>query len=125
MNQESGKVTYPIQFRKKILKCKSEGLSYRKLYRRFGTSPTTIRSWEKQLEPKKTKNTPWKKLSKDGLKNDVEQYPDSYHYERAARLGVSKTGIFNALKSLGVTYKKNTQSSQGRSRKKIYFLPKN
>jgi transposase len=116
-------VTYPIQFRKKILKCKSEGVSYRKLYKRFGISPTTIRRWEKQLEPKKTKNTPWKKLSKEGLKKDIEQYPDSYHYERAARLGVSKTRIFNALKSLDVTYKKNTKSSQSGSRKKIYVLP--
>jgi transposase len=118
-------VTYPIQFRKKILECKSNGLSYRKLYKRFGISPTTIRRWEKQLEPKKTKNTPWKKLNKEVLKKDVEQYPDSYHYERAARLGVSKTHIFNVLKSMGMTYKKNTEASKDGRRKKIYVLPEN
>lgn len=124
MNQKSGKVTYQIQFRKKILKCKSEGVSYRKLYKRFGISPTTIRRWEKQLEPKKTKNTPWKKLSKEALKKDVERYPDSYHYERAARLGVSKTRIFNALKSLDVTYKKTLNHPKADPEKRSTFCRK-
>jgi transposase len=117
-------VTYPIQFRRKVLKLKSDGESYRKIYKRFGISPTTLRRWKKQLEPKKTKNTPWKKLSKESLINDVKQYPDSYHYERAARFGMSKTGIFNALKSIGVTYKKNPKSPKSGSRKKNYFLPR-
>jgi transposase len=115
-------MTYPTQFRKKIIKLKSEGESYRKLHKRFGISATTIRNWEKNLEPKKTKNTPYKKLNKERLMLDVEQYPDSYYYERAARLGLSKTGIFNALKKLGVTYKKNSKSSKSGSRKKIYVL---
>ncbi|SFI95504.1 IS630 transposase-related protein [Nitrosomonas sp. Nm34] len=40
------------------------------------------------------------------LAHDVKNYPDTYQYERAKRLGVSKQGINRALKRLGVTYKK-------------------
>lgn len=40
------------------------------------------------------------------LKKHVEEYPDAYQYERAAVLGVSASGIWSALKRLGVTYKK-------------------
>ncbi len=58
------------------------------------------------------------------LKQDIVDYPDAYQYERAERLGVSQIGIWHALKRLGVTYKKNTQASQGGSRKTLCFLPK-
>ena len=40
------------------------------------------------------------------LKKDVEAYPDGYNYERAARLGVSTSGIYYALKRLNMSYKK-------------------
>ena len=58
------------------------------------------------------------------LRKDIEQYPDSYCYERGKRLGVSATGIRDAQYRLGVTYKKNSKSSKGEFRKKIYVLPK-
>ena len=40
---------------------------------------------------------------------DVKKYADAYKYERAERLGVS--------------YKKNSQASEGGSRKALYLLP--
>ena len=40
------------------------------------------------------------------LKQDVEQYPDSYQYERAKRFEVSQRGIALALKRLGISHKK-------------------
>lgn len=58
------------------------------------------------------------------LRQDVEQYPDSYCYERGKHLGVSATGIRDAQYRLGVTYKKNSKSPESGSRKKIYILPK-
>ena len=59
------------------------------------------------------------------LRQDIEEYPDSYCYERAKRLDASASGIRDAQYRLGVTYKKNPKSSEGGSRKKIYVLPKN
>ena len=53
----------------------------------------------------------------NALEEDVKTHPDAYQYERAARLGVSQRAIGNALKRLGVSYKKNTVTSQsGRKR---------
>lgn len=117
-------MTYPIQFRKKVLEIKlKEKLSFVEVAKRFGLSKTTIFKWSKQLAPKDTRNKPWKKLSKEGLITDIQHFPDSYSYERAERLGVSESGIKYAMKRLSVTYKKNPKSSQGGSRKKIYVLP--
>ena len=63
-------------------------------------------------------------MSKEGLMQDIKEYPDSYSHERALRLGISASGIRYAMKLLGISYKKNFQSSKGGSRKKIYVLPK-
>ena len=39
------------------------------------------------------------------LAEDLRQFPDTYHHERAARLGVFPNAISHALSELGVTYK--------------------
>ena len=36
------------------------------------------------------------------LMKDVQSYPDAYLHERAFRFGVSVTGIFLALRRLGI-----------------------
>lgn len=116
-------MTYPINFRKKILKIKDkEGLSYLEVAKRFGISKAAIFRWSKNLTPQKHRNRKWSKIDAEELKKDIEEYPDSYCYERAARLGVSATGIRDAQYRLGITYKKNSKSPKGGSRKKIYVL---
>ena len=81
--------------------------------------------WSKKLEPAKQRYRKPTKIDMELLKKDIEQYPDSYCYERAQRLGVSATGIRDAQYRLGVSYKKNSKASESGSRKKIYVLPKN
>ena len=46
------------------------------------------------------------KISNEALLKDIEQHPDDYMYERAQRLGCSKSGIEAALKRLGIRRKK-------------------
>lgn len=117
-------MTYPVAYRKKILKIKTkEGLSFSEVAKRYGISKAAIFRWSKKIEPEKQRNRKWSKIDATALKNDIEKYPDSYCYERAKRLGVSETGIRDAQYRLGVTYKKNTKSSQSGCRKKIYVLP--
>jgi transposase len=53
----------------------------------------------------------------EALRQDVEEYPDAYQYERAERLNVSKSCVFFALKRLGVTYKKNSQTPESEQRR--------
>ena len=116
-------MTYSVQFRKKVLKLQSGGESFIKVSRRFKISTTTISRWKKELNPKPSRNKRPIKIDDEELKKDIEDYPDSYSHERASRLGVSTSLIKHAKKRLGVTYKKNTETSQSGSREKIYILP--
>lgn len=119
-------MTYPIQFRRKVLRIKAkEKLSFVEVASRFGLSKTTVFKWSKKIAPQSNRNRKPSKIDYEALKKDIEQYPDSYCYERAARLGVSRTGIRDAKYRLGISYKKNSKSSQSGSRKKNYVLPKN
>lgn len=112
-------MSYSHHFIKKVLKLLKEGHSYRKLGSRFKISPTSIINWEKGILPKGKRNKSNTKLNLEALKQDVLDYPDAYHHERAKRLGVKKSCIGTNLKKLNITYKKNTNSSQSRRREAI------
>ena len=106
-------MTYSIDFRNKVLSIRrEEKLSFAKVSKRFGVGVNSVVRWSKDLYPKARRNKAATKIDMNLLKQDIELYPDSYQYERAERLGVSKTGIWWALKRLKVTYKKNLKSSK-------------
>lgn len=118
-------MTYPINFRKKVLRTKeAEKLSYAEVAKRFGIAKAAIFRWSKKVEPQKNRNRKASKIDMERLAMDIEQYPDSYCYERAARLGASASGIRDAQYRLGVSYKKNSKSSKSGCRKKVYILPR-
>ena len=118
-------MTYSLDFRRKVLKVKEEEqLTFASTAERFGIGKNTVLLWSKDIEPKKNRNKPATKIDMEALKKDIETYPDAYQYERAQRLGVSKSGIHYGLKRLHVTYKKNTFASQGVSRRTVYILQK-
>jgi transposase len=111
-------MTYSLDFRKHALGIRDqEKLSLKAVAERFGVSCQTVYRWTKRLESKTTRNKGATKIDMEALKQDIVKIPDAYHYERAARLGVSPRGIGYALKRLGVTYKKNTFSSEGLPRR--------
>ena len=117
-------MSYSLDFRKKVLQVREEeGLSLESVAHRFGIGKTTIFRWTKKLEPDLTRCKPATKINMDALKGDIEAHPDAYQHERAKRLGVSKAGIWYALKRLNVTYKKNPDPSQGGPRKTLCLLP--
>lgn len=118
-------MTYSLDFRQKVLFLQQkEKLSFRQTSQRFGIGTTTLLRWRKQIEPKKTRIKPWKKINLEALAKDVEAYPDAYQKERAERLGLSPSGVRYGLRHLKVTYKKNPCASQSGQRKKISVLPK-
>ena len=119
------KMTYSLHFRRKVLKIKEkENLSFDAIAKKFNISRAAIFRWSKNIEPQKTRDRKPTKIDMEVLRKDIELYPDSFCYERAQRLGVSSTGIRDAQYRLGVTYKKNSKTSEGKSRKKIYILPR-
>ena len=117
-------MTYDINMRRKVLSIRdNEGLSFVEAGKRFGISKQTVYNWSKRLAPKRTRNKRATKIDMEALSRDVSAYPDAYQYERARRLNVSPRCVGYALKRLGVSYKKNPQSSKSGSRKAVYLLP--
>ena len=100
-------MTYSIDFRKKVLSIKEqENLSLSEVSKRFGVGQASVVRWSKNIEPQRTRTKPTVKLNWEALAQDVQEHPDSYQYERAARFGVSQQGIAYALKKLKLARKK-------------------
>ena len=118
-------MTYSLDFRRKVLQIRKEkDLSIIETGKLFKISPTSIVKWSKNIFAKVGRTKPATRMDMDALANDIEENPDSYHYERAERLGVSVRTVGYALKRLQVTYKKNLESSEGKSRRTYYFPKK-
>ncbi|WP_074167973.1 IS630 transposase-related protein [Candidatus Arsenophonus triatominarum] len=81
-------MSYTIDFRRKVISVrKAEGLTIRETAKQFRIGKASLVRWLKRPEPKNS--TPRKrKLDKNALAKDVEQYPDAYQKERAERFGV-------------------------------------
>ena len=112
-------MTYSIDYRKQVLSSIGDGMTIREASVFHGLSTSTIHSWQQNLVPKTERNKAPTKIPDDALIEDVKRYPDDYNYERARRLSCSKTGIFNALKRLGISQKKDLGTSKSLSDKKI------
>ncbi|HGJ5892065.1 MAG TPA: IS630 transposase-related protein [Arsenophonus apicola] len=87
---------------------KDKGLSIRETAKRFCIGSATVSRWIKQIKPKPAASRS-RKIDKSALEKDVRQYPDAYQRERAIRFGVCQKAIWQALKKLSITYKKNIQ----------------
>ena len=115
-------MSYDKKFRRHVLKVReTEKLSLAKAAKRFGIGKQTIYNWTKRLEEKSKRTKPWITLDEKALRGDIETYPDAYQYERAQRLGVSRGGVYHALKRLGVTYKKTLKHPKACAEKRAIF----
>jgi transposase len=115
-------MTYSTDFRRKALSIKQrEHLSFEAIAERFGVGQASVVRWSKQIQAKRTRNKPATKIDMEALKQEVEQYPDAYQYERAERLGVSRRGIGYALKRLGVS-QKTFSPPKAKPTKREYFV---
>ena len=109
-------MTYSVDFRRHVLSIrKKERLTLEQTSHRFGVGRASLCRWLKRLEPDQSKPRK-RKIDMAALAEDVRQFPDAYHHERAARFGVFPNAIFHALRKLGVTCKKSAAPSQGARR---------
>ena len=116
-------MTYSSDFRKKVLSIKSKDqLSMIETAKRFGIGVASVMRWSTHPEIHRNRNKPATKIDMETLKQDVELFPDADLKERAERFNVSHNCIWQALKRLNITYKKNTSASKGRSRKAFSLL---
>ena len=111
-------MTYSLGFRRKVLSVrKKEGLTISEVASRFDVGVASVVRWLKTPEPSLTRNKGATKIDMDALSEDVRQYPDAYQRERAERLGVTRQGIYYALKRLGVSYKKKHYLTRERTQR--------
>ncbi|MBX3629099.1 MAG: IS630 transposase-related protein [Nitrosomonas sp.] len=115
-------MAYSLDFRRKVLSVREkEGLTIIEVADRFDVGVASVTRWIKDIH-RKPQGFRKRKIDLDVLRQDILDYPDAYQHERAARLGVAQNAIFMALRKLGVTYKKNTDTSQS-GRKRTAHLP--
>ena len=105
-------MSYSIKFRKEVMKFIEEGNSIKSTAEQFSIGETTIKEWKKlrnetgSLE-KRPLNRTFKKIDPEKLKAFVEENPDAYQYEIAEHFGCVQNAVFEALKKLNITRKKN------------------
>ena len=103
---------YGLDFRKRVLSRYAQGdLGAVALCKLFGITFQTFSRWRSQGITPKVRKPRTTKIDMEALKLDVEQYPDAYQYERAKRLNVSPNCVMYALRRLGITHKKKSDSS--------------
>jgi len=100
-------MTYSSDFRRKVLSVrKREGLTIAQVAARFDVGIASVVRWLKNPDPQRTRNKPATKIDMTALAQDILDHPDAYQYERARRLGVSRSGINHALRRMGLSCKK-------------------
>ena len=102
-------MSYSSDFRKCVLDFVNNGGSKAEASRQFGISRTIIYEWlaaEDPLTSKRPGPQGPRTLDYQALQQHVADFPDATQQERAAHFGVSKHGIWYALKKLNITRKK-------------------
>lgn len=115
-------MSYSIDFRRHVLSVRAqEGLSFAQAAGRFSVGIASLKRWSKRLEPKPYDRKTFRKLDPEELAQDVRDHPDAYQYERAARFKVTPKAIWQALRKLGVTYKKIPDAPKSERRRTTYL----
>ena len=114
---------YAIKFRRKVLSLQEKAnLTNAEVASRFDIGVATVVRWRSRIDPFLKRNKPATRIDMQILLQDVVDYPDKYLYERAKLFGASSQGIVHALRRLGVSYKKNSNPSKSKRRRKA-ILP--
>ncbi len=117
-------MTYSLDYRKQVLKSLDEGITFAEAAIFYDISPTTIQKWKERIHSKTTRYIKPYKIENEALAQDVKDYPDDYHYERAQRFNCSPTGISEALKRIGVSKKKTLEHPKTCPVKRAHYLKK-
>ena len=108
-------MSYSSDFRKCVLDFVDKGGSKAAASRRFGISRGIIYEGLNAQDPltsKKPGPQSPRSLDYQALRQHVADFPDATQQERAAHFGVSRHGIWYALKKLNITRKKRRRPTK-------------
>jgi transposase len=104
-------MAYSIDYRKAAIEFKQSGHTFAELKKVFKITARTYYQWLELQE--KTGSLQFRnakerqgKIDPEKLKQALEEKPDAYLRELAAKFGVSTTAIHKRLKKCKITYKK-------------------
>ena len=124
-------VRYSESFRVKVVKFLDKGYTIEQTAELFSVSMKSVWIWKKMKEDGKRlvfEHVPRSphRINHDELLAYVKEHPDAYLREISAHFSVAISTIWNALKRLGVKYKKKQNLSRVRSEKtgKIFRISK-
>ncbi len=118
-------MTYPFQFREHVFATKrKDNLTFEETAKRFNIPVRSLFRWQKKIEPCLKRNKPVTKINMQALEEDVKTYPDAYQWERAQCLKVAERTVSDALKRLGVSYKKTFTHLKANEEKRAAFKEK-
>ena len=124
-------VRYSESFRVKVVGFLDKGYTIEQTAELFSVSMKSVWIWKKMKEDGKrlvfehVSRSPHR-INHDELLAYVKEHPDAYLREISAHFSVAISTIWNALKRLGVKYKKTQNLSRVRSEKtgKIFRISK-
>ena len=124
-------VRYSESFRVKVVEFLDKGYTIEQTAELFSVSMKSVWIWKKMKEDGKrlvfehVSRSPHR-INHDELLAYVKEHPDAYLREISAHFSVAISTIWNALKRLGVKYKKKQNLSRVRSEKtgKIFRISK-
>jgi transposase len=106
-------MAYDEKYRRRALDYWGEGNSKRKTAEVFKVSTSTLQQWKSKLNetgtlaPKKRKQT-WRKIEPSMLEKYIEENPDAYLREIAAKFNCAIHAVEKALARLKISRKKNS-----------------
>ncbi len=117
-------MAYDEKYRERAVAYKNNGNTFKKLKETFKISSSTYYEWVKNKEttgfyapPKTEKATRRRKINPAELKSAIEEKPDAYLRELAAKFNCSITAVHKRCKQLKMTYKKRRSPTQKNPKK--------
>ena len=103
---------YDDKFRHRALEYWKAGHSKRATAAVFKVSTTTLQRWKSHLNENgefktKKRQSTWRKINPDKLKQYIAEHPDAYLKEIAMEFGCTDVAVIKALRRLKISRKKN------------------
>ena len=104
-------MAYSIDYKMGAVAYKDDGHTFKELYEAFKIPASTYYNWKNKLEQGalnvKNNQTRKRKINSEELRRVIEEKPDAYLREIAAKFACSTTAIHKRLKQMKITYKKD------------------